>query len=113
MVHKRYCSSAKALHPAQAIQWDKCNLTRFSTNFRFEDFSWMLATENAVAGHMRTAGLYLDHTDVDLSSVLSECKCLPLQWDCCWEATIFFWWGQRNGLSWERWQNDRPKFTQE
>ena len=30
-----------------------------STYFKFEDFSWMLprATENAVAGHMRPAGL--------------------------------------------------------
>jgi len=57
-------SCANALYPAQAIQWDKCNLTRFSTNFRFEDFSWMLprAIENAVAGHMRPTGLWLDHT---------------------------------------------------
>jgi len=48
---KRYCSYANALHPAQVVQWDKCNLTRFSTNFRFDYFSWMLlrATENAVA----------------------------------------------------------------
>jgi len=29
------CSCANALYPAQASQWDKCNLTRFSTNFRF------------------------------------------------------------------------------
>jgi len=26
-------------YPAQAVRWDKCNLTRFSTNLRFEDFS--------------------------------------------------------------------------
>jgi len=62
MVHKKgriHCSCANALYPAQAIQWDKCNLTRFSTNFRFEDFSWMLprATENAAPGHMRLTGL--------------------------------------------------------
>jgi len=53
MLHRKgiiHCSCANALHPAQAIQWDKCNLTRFPTNSRFEDFSWMLprVTENAV-----------------------------------------------------------------
>jgi len=57
MVRKKviiHCFCANALYPAQAIQWEKCNLTHFSTSFRFEDFSWMLprATENAVAGHM-------------------------------------------------------------
>jgi len=62
MVHRKaiiHCSCANALYPTQAIQWNKRNLTRFSTNFRFEDFSWMhlRATENAVAGHMRSAGL--------------------------------------------------------
>ena len=67
MVHRKgiiHCSCAKALHPAQAIQWDKCNLTRLSPNFTFEDFSWLLlrAIQNAVAGHMRPAGLQLDHT---------------------------------------------------
>jgi len=54
MVHRKrsiHCSYANALYLAQAIQWDKCNLTRFSTNFRFEDSLWMIprATENAVA----------------------------------------------------------------
>jgi len=42
MVHRKrsiYCSCANAHHLAQAIQRDKYNLTRFSTNFRFEDFS--------------------------------------------------------------------------
>jgi len=34
-----HCSRANALYPAQAIQWDKCNLKRFAINFRFEDFS--------------------------------------------------------------------------
>jgi len=62
MVHRKgsiHCSCANALYPAQAIQWNKYNLTCFSTNFRFEKFSWLrqLATENAVAGHMRPAGL--------------------------------------------------------
>jgi len=62
MVRRRgniHCSCANALYPAQAIQWDKCNRTRFSRNFRFEDFSWMLpgGTENAVAGHMWPADL--------------------------------------------------------
>jgi len=69
MVHRKsiiHCSCANALDPTQAIQWDKCNLTRISTNFRFDDFSWMLprATENALAGHMHPAALYLDHTEV-------------------------------------------------
>jgi len=43
MVHRKgsiHSSCAKALYSAQEIQWDKCNLIRFSTNFRFEDFSW-------------------------------------------------------------------------
>jgi len=62
MVHRKgsmHCSCANALYLVQVIQWDKCNLTRFSTNFRFEDFSWMIprATENAVAGHMQPVGL--------------------------------------------------------
>jgi len=63
MVHKQgsiHCSCENALYPAQAIQWwDKCNLTRFSTNFRFENFSWMRprTIENPVVGHMRFAGL--------------------------------------------------------
>jgi len=54
-----YWSCANAHYQAQEIQWDKRNLTRFSTNFGFEDFSRMLphATENAVTGHMRPAGL--------------------------------------------------------
>jgi len=54
-----HCSCANAHYAVQAIQWDKCNLSRFSTNFRFEDFSWMRprATENAVAGHMRPMSL--------------------------------------------------------
>jgi len=62
MVHGKgiiHCSCTKALYPAKAIQWDKCQLARYSTNFRLEDFSWMLprATENPVVGHMRPAGL--------------------------------------------------------
>jgi len=62
MVHRKgivNCSCANALYPAQGIQWDKCNLTRFSTYLRFEEFSWMLplATDTAVVGHMRPAGL--------------------------------------------------------
>jgi len=32
-------SFANTLYPAQAIQRDKCNFTRFSTKFRFEYFS--------------------------------------------------------------------------
>jgi len=64
MEHRKgniHCSSANALCPTQAIQWDKCNLTRISTNFRFEDFSWMLpwANENGVTGHTRPEGLYV------------------------------------------------------
>jgi len=31
-------SCANARYPAQAFQWDKCNLTRFTTYFRSEDF---------------------------------------------------------------------------
>jgi len=62
MVYRKdiiHCSCSNTLYPAQAIQWDKCNLKPFSTNFRFEDFSCMLprAIEKAVAGHMRPAGL--------------------------------------------------------
>jgi len=34
------CSCTNALYPAQAVQWDKCNRTHFSTNFRFKEFSW-------------------------------------------------------------------------
>jgi len=50
---------ANALYPVEAIQGVKCIFKRFSTNLRFEDFSWMFpwATENAAAGHMRPAGL--------------------------------------------------------
>jgi len=32
MLHRKgsiYCSCANALYPAQAIQWDQCNLTPF------------------------------------------------------------------------------------
>jgi len=66
MIHSQgiiHCFCANALYRAQAIHWDKYNLTRFSTYFRFEDFSWMLlwVTDNAVAGHMRPVGLHLDH----------------------------------------------------
>jgi len=46
MVHKTgiiHCSCASALYPAHAIQWNKCNLTHFSTNFKFEDFFWTLS----------------------------------------------------------------------
>ena len=59
-------SFANTHYPVQANQWDKCNLTRFSTNFRFKVFSWMLprVTENAVTGYMRPVGLFLDHTDL-------------------------------------------------
>jgi len=42
MVHRKvivYCSCANALYAAQAIQWDNYNFTRFSTYFRFEEFS--------------------------------------------------------------------------
>jgi len=42
------CSCAYALYPAQAIQWDNCNLTRFSTNFRF--------FLNASTGHWKRCG---------------------------------------------------------
>jgi len=41
MVHRKgivNCSCTNALYPVQAIQWAKCNFTRFSTYFRFEDF---------------------------------------------------------------------------
>jgi len=42
MLHSKeiiHCSCANALYPAQAIQSDKFELTHFSTNVRFEDFS--------------------------------------------------------------------------
>jgi len=45
MIHRKsivHCSYAYALYPAREIQGDKCKLTRFATNFRFEDFSWIL-----------------------------------------------------------------------
>ena len=75
MVHGHgiiHCSCVNALYPVQTNQWDKCNLTRFSRNFRFDDFSWILsrASENAVAGHMRPAGLWLDHNDIVNYSVV-------------------------------------------
>jgi len=62
MLHRKgiiHCPCANTLYLGQAIQWNKCNLTRFSTNFKFEVFFWMIpqAAENAVAGHMQTAGL--------------------------------------------------------
>ena len=63
MVHRNdiiRCSCANKLCLAQAIQWDKCNLTRFSTSFKFEDFFWMLprAAQNIVADHsMQPASL--------------------------------------------------------
>jgi len=53
MVHRKgiiHCSGAYALYPAQAIQWDKYNLTRFSTNLKFEDFL------NASVGHWKRCG---------------------------------------------------------
>jgi len=48
MLHRKgiiHCC-ANALDPAQTIRWDKCSLTRFSTNFTFDDFSWMLPRSN-------------------------------------------------------------------
>jgi len=60
MAHRKgiiRCSCTNALCRAQAIQWVKCNFTRFSTNFRFANFSWMLPLENAVEGHMLTTGM--------------------------------------------------------
>jgi len=62
MLHRKgiiHCSCANALYLAQAIQWNKCNLTRFSKNFKFEVFfSMILRVANiAVAGHMQPAGL--------------------------------------------------------
>ena len=66
MVHRKgiiQCSCANTLYSASyAVK--KYNLVRFSTNFKFEDFFWVLsgATENAVAGHTQSAGLQLDHT---------------------------------------------------
>jgi len=42
MVHRKggiHCSCADALYTAQAIQWNKCNLTSFWTNLKFEVFS--------------------------------------------------------------------------
>ena len=73
MVHTKdsiHCSCTNALYPAQAIQWDKCNLTHFSTNFTFADFSWKLlrATKNLAAREpvvgphwsISRAAIYLD-----------------------------------------------------
>jgi len=62
MLHRTgviHCACANALYPAQAVQWNKCNLTRFSTNFKFDVFFWMLprATENGRAGHMQPTGM--------------------------------------------------------
>jgi len=42
MVHRKgsiHCACADALCPAKAIQRNKCNLIRFSANFKFEVFS--------------------------------------------------------------------------
>jgi len=52
------CSCGNTFYPSQEIQWDKYNLTHFSTNCRFEDLSWIVprATENAVVGHMWPTG---------------------------------------------------------
>ena len=39
MLHRKgiiHCSCANTLYLAQAIPWNKCNLARFSTNFKFE-----------------------------------------------------------------------------
>ena len=52
-----HCSCANALYPAQAIQWDKCNFTRFSTNFIFEDFSWI----DSVGHRKRSGGPHAAH----------------------------------------------------
>ena len=62
MLHRKgiiHCSCANTLYPAQGIQWNRRNLTRFSTNFKFEVFFWMIsqAAENAVAGHTQPVGL--------------------------------------------------------
>ena len=62
MVHRKgfvKFSCANALYTAQAIHWDKCNLTRFSKYFKFEDFSkiFLRTTDNADVGHMQPAGL--------------------------------------------------------
>jgi len=58
---KNLLSTIRFLVPARRpnIIWNHQGFARFSTNFRFEDFSWMLlrATENTVAGHMWRAGL--------------------------------------------------------
>jgi len=43
-------SCANSLCPAQAIQWNKCNLTRFSTNSKFEGFFWMVPRPHAARG---------------------------------------------------------------
>jgi len=58
MLHRKgiiHCSCENPLYPAEAIQLNKCNLTRFATNFKFEVFSEILRgplktlwTENAV-----------------------------------------------------------------
>jgi len=71
IIHRSY---ANALYPAQAIQWNKCNLTRFSTNLKFEDFFWMVpqATENAVAGHMQCADLQLGHTGLNQTTLMQS-----------------------------------------
>jgi len=69
MAHRKssiHCSCTNALYPAQAIQWNKCNLTRFSTNFKFEVFS------ECFRGPLKTLWLAicspracsLDHTDI-------------------------------------------------
>jgi len=52
----------------------KCDLTRFSTNFRFENFSWMLpqATEDTVAAHMQLTGLKFDHTGLDINTNMAK-----------------------------------------
>jgi len=42
MIHRKgivHCSYANTLCPAREIQGDEWKLTRFATNFRFEDFS--------------------------------------------------------------------------
>jgi len=63
------CSCANALYPAQASQWDKCNLTRFSTNFRF--------FLNATAGHWKC---YAGSHAARMPVIGRHCSGSPMCW---------------------------------
>jgi len=62
MVHRKgsiHCSCTNVLYPAQAIQWDKYNLTRFSNISHLQIFPECFCRSLKM---LWPAGLQLDHT---------------------------------------------------